>query len=153
MPSNQTFHHLPHRDAMPHLGVACGVRSGAYVDTEADHLPPESTVGADDAKWAPVRKTRPINVLLPATQRWLGMLAPDVKPQALATQFPRLANHIATDWGNPDACRSFMYHLLVDQRGGRRGFPKDVLQDILALRTFYAQIHPAGEGIGAYTGF
>jgi hypothetical protein len=140
-----------YRNAVPHVGVTYGVRSGTYIDTEADHLHPVPTLGADDAKWAPVRKTRPIDVLLPATQRWLRMLAPDVKPQAFASQFPRLANHIAADWGSPGACRSFMYRLLVDQRGGRRGFPKDVLNDILALRTLYAEIHPAGEVIGAHT--
>jgi hypothetical protein len=102
----------------------------------------------EESKWAPVRKAKPANVLLPGTRRWLEMLSMDVQPQALATKFPRLANRIAADWSIPDACRTFIYDLLVDRRGGRMGFPQDVLQDILALRALYSHLHPQNEGIG-----
>ncbi len=84
---------------------------------------------------------------LPATRRWLAMLAPDVQPQALAAQFPRLANRIAADWGSPEMCRSFLYQLLVDRRGNRQGFPANVTGEILALRSLYSELHPATEGI------
>jgi hypothetical protein len=123
------------------------VSSGAHIDTEAEF--PKLRPACDDSKWVPVRKARPVNVLLPATRRWLAMLAPDVHPQALVTQFPRLANRIAADWESPEMCRSFLYLLLVDQRGNRQGFPEDVRADILALRSLYAELHPAGEGIAS----
>ena len=42
-------------------------------------------------------------------------------------------------------CRSLLCQLLVDQRGGRRGFPKEVTRDILALWSLYAELHPAAE--------
>ena len=73
------------------------------------------------------------------------MLRPDVQPQALVIQFPRLANRIAADWGSPEMCRSFLHQLVVDQRGNRRGFPEDVTRDILALWSFYAELHPVVE--------
>jgi hypothetical protein len=46
-------------------------------------------------------------------------------------------------------CRSLLCQLLVDQRGGRRGFPKDVTRDILALWSLYAELHPAAEDIAS----
>lgn len=140
---------LIYRDLESCLGDACRVASGEHVNTDAK-LPKSLPVAArDDAKWIPVRKARPVNVVLPATRRWLAALVPDVQPQALATQFPRLANRIAADWASPEMCRSFLYLLLVDQRGNRKGFPEDVTRDILALRSLYSKLHPEIEGIGS----
>ncbi|MBK7793233.1 MAG: hypothetical protein IPO82_01185 [Betaproteobacteria bacterium] len=122
-----------------------GVSSGARVDTHAEFPTALPVIAQDDAKWLPVRKAKPIKVLLPATRAWLDMLRPDVQPRALVTQFPRLANRIAADWRSPEMCRSLLCQLLVDQRGGRRGFPKEVTRDILALWSLYAELHPAAE--------
>lgn len=136
-----------YRDRASLRGHPYRLSSGARNDTHAERperLPPDAR---DDAKWMPVRKARPVNVLLPATRRWLAMLAPDVQPIALVTQFPRLANRIAADWGSPEMCRSFLYQLLVDRRGDRQGFPANVTGEILALRSFYSELHPATEGI------
>ena len=130
-------------------GQAYRVSSGAHVDTEAEFRKSSPAIARDDAKWIPVRKARPVNVLLPATKRWLAMLAPDVQPQALATQFPRLANRIAADWESPEMCRVFLHLLLVDQRGNRQGFPEDVARDILGLKSFYAELHPATDDVGS----
>ena len=126
-------------------GQAYCVSSGAQVDTEAEFPDSSPAIARDDAKWIPVRKAKPVNVILPVTRRWLAMLVPDVHPQALATKFPRLANGIAANWGSPEMCRSLLYRLLVDQRGNRQGFPKDVTRDILSLWSFYGELHPAAE--------
>jgi hypothetical protein len=135
------------RDLALRPAQAYGVSSGAHVNTETEFPEPLPVSARDDAKWMPLRKARPVNVLLPATRRWLALLAPDVQPQALVTRFPRLANRIAADWGSPEMCRSLLYLLLVDQRGNRQGFPEDVTRDILALRSLYAELHPKAEGI------
>jgi hypothetical protein len=128
-------------------GQAYRVSSGAHVDTEAEFRKSSPAIARDDAKWIPVRKARPVNVLLPATKRWLAIVAPDARPYALLSQFPRLANRIAADWNSPEMCRAFLCQLLVDQRGNRQGFPEDVARDLLALWSFYAELHPATEGI------
>jgi hypothetical protein len=138
-----------YRDSASLRGRPYRVSSSAHIDTEADQLEPLPPHVRDDAKWVPVRKARPVNELLPATRRWLAMLAPDVQPRALVTQFPRLANRLAADWGSPEMCRSFLYQLLVDHRGNRKGFPEDVTRDILALRSLYSELHPAVEGIAS----
>jgi hypothetical protein len=138
-----------YRDLESRPGQAYRVSSGAHVDTEAKTPASLPAITRDDAKWIPVRKARPVNVLLPATRRWLTMLAPDARPQALVTQFPRLANRVAADWKSPEMCRAFLHQLLVDQRGNRQGFPKDVARDILALRSIYSELHPATEGLAS----
>jgi hypothetical protein len=137
------------RDLASRPGQAYRVSSGAHVDTEAEFRKSSRAIARDDAKWIPVRKARPVNVLLPATRRWLTMLAPNVQPQALSTQFPRLANRLAADWASPEMCRSFLYQLLVDQRGNRQGFPEDVTRDLLALRSLYAELHPATDDVAS----
>ena len=102
----------------------------------------EPAPGADQSAWAGRRKAQPANVLLPATRRWMDALPVSSRPLALAAQFPRLANLIALNWGNPHDCAGFIYSLLHDQRGGRRGFPREVMDDILRLRVCYANLHP-----------
>ena len=114
-------------------------RSG-HVNTRADPTP--GAVSDDETTWAGRRKARPVEVLLPATQRWLDSLPPEIRPRALTEQFPRVANLFAGNWSNPNDCVDFISSLLVDRRGGRRGFPGDVLQDIQNLRLYYARLHP-----------
>lgn len=75
-----------------------------------------------DRAWAKQRKASPLNTLLATTARWAESLPPDVKPLALMTQFPRLANMAAASWTNAAAFNDFLEVLLVDRRGGRQGF-------------------------------
>ncbi len=111
-----------------------------HVNTRANG--PQSTAADDESSWVGRRKAQPAEVLLPATQRWLNTLPMEVRPRALAEQFPRVTNLIAINWNNPHDCCAFISSLLVDQRGGRRGFPGDVVQDIHNLRVFYTRLHP-----------
>ena len=86
-----------------------------------------------------MRKARPAETLLPVATRWLATLPFDCYPLALAKKFPRIANALATFWTRPDALTSYLGELLVDRRGGRKGFPLDVL-DELDPKEFW-QIH------------
>jgi hypothetical protein len=81
--------------------------------------------------------TTTVNRLLSATVDWLASLPPNVRPLALATKFPRVANRIAKEWREPSACRRDFDDLVYDKRGTRRGFPPDVYVELLALRDFY----------------
>jgi len=112
---------------------------GAHIDT---HARPPSAASDDQTSWAGRRKAQPVEVLLPTTQRWLDALPKEARPHALAEQFPRLANLIALNWNSPNDCCAFISSLLVDQRGGRRGFPGNVLEDIQNLRVYYTRLHP-----------
>ncbi len=75
-----------------------------------------------------------VDSLLPATEAWLRAVPGLAYPQALASQYPRIANALAAARNDNDALHAQFDALLHDQRGGRRGFPLDVLMDLLALR-------------------
>lgn len=113
---------------------------GAHINTEA--LTAQSAISDNQTDWAGRRKAQPADVLLPATRRWLDAMPNEYRPLELAKQFARLANLIASNWNNPRECSAFIYSLLRDQRGGRRGFPREVMEDIVNLRMYYARLHP-----------
>jgi hypothetical protein len=122
----------------------------SVIQPETDVVERRHTVARDsaseknlgDAEWAGRRKAQPANVVLPATRRWLNSLPVDYRPQALAIRFPRIANLIAASWDNPRDCTAYISSLLHDRRGGRKGFPPEVQQDIHDLRVYYARLHP-----------
>jgi hypothetical protein len=116
------------------------VSRSARINTEA--RAPQSAASEDQTSWVGRRKAQPVEVLLPATRRWLDSLPNETRPHALAERFPRLANLIALNWNSPSDCCAFIASLMLDQRGGRRGFPYDVLQDIHNLRVYYTRLHP-----------
>ncbi len=55
-------------------------------------------------------------------------------PQALAGQYPRIAQTIFNHKDDETQLRAFFASLIEDARGDRHGFPFDVLMDIQALR-------------------
>ena len=65
---------------------------------------------------------------------WLLSLAPDLRPEKLTAQFPRIANALAVVWHDPGECEAALAKLLDDGRTGRSGFPTGVQNELLALR-------------------
>jgi len=94
-----------------------------------------------DRDWAPLRKSSPANYMLPSSLKWFAGLPFDIRPMALVTKYPRIANVLALQWATPSACRAYFDELLVDRRCGRQGFPGDVQRDLLALRHYYCHQH------------
>ena len=125
-----------HSVALPETDVA----QGAHINTDA-HVP-QGTTSNDQSDWVGRRKAQPAEVLLPATRHWLDSLPIECRPQVLAKQFPRVANLLAANWNNPRDCNAFVSSLLHDQRGGRRGFPLEVTEDIIKVRMYYTRLHP-----------
>ena len=82
------------------------------------------------------RRAQPLNEPLPATFQWLAKLPRDLRPLALFESFPRIANALAQSWNDQLAVETYLESLLVDRRGGRRGFPTNVHNELLALRDF-----------------
>jgi hypothetical protein len=80
--------------------------------------------------------------LLEATNVWMASLPWEVRPAELARQFPRIANSIAELWRRVARCEEYLDGLVVDQRGGRQGFPPSVAQELTKLRAYYAELHP-----------
>jgi hypothetical protein len=114
------------------------------------HHVPRHMDGGDGAKpqpdqtqdWSKHRKALPPEPLLPTTTRWIETLPQEFQPAAIGATFPRIANALASRWATPESLTSYLNDLLVDTRGGRRGFPVKVLRELHALRALYAGLHP-----------
>jgi hypothetical protein len=50
----------------------------------------------------------------------------------VAAAYPRVAERIRGLWGTPQ-CDVYLDELLIDRRGGRQGFPPDVVSALLML--------------------
>jgi hypothetical protein len=100
-------------------------------------LPPAFGVPAPD--WTRARRARPVDYLLPASLRWFKGLPHDVRPVALVRRYARIANLIAQQWNDYDACRAYFQELLTDRRGNRQGFPPDVERDLRQLLDYYVR--------------
>lgn len=64
---------------------------------------------------------------------WLEALPSEVRPKALALQFPHVVNQMALIWPSGTESLRHLRDLMVDQRGGRRGFPMSVADEIAKL--------------------
>lgn len=83
-------------------------------------------------------KAEPVNVPLPRTLEWAFKLPRDVQPRELLRSFGRVANLLAANWSDAEATAACFNQLLVDTRGCRRGFPPEVVNELLALQTYHA---------------
>ena len=84
------------------------------------------------------RRAQPVAFLLPSTQKWLDALPRRVQPHLLCDYYPRIANSLAAMWEDAEGLRAYFDELFIDRRGGRRGFPPDVLNDLRVLRYYLA---------------
>ncbi len=89
------------------------------------------------------RRARPINQVLPATLKWFESLPPEIQPVAVLRDYPRIANALARAWNDAPALAAYLDSLLVDRRGGRRGFQGDVHHELLSLREYVDGRYPA----------
>ena len=95
-----------------------------------------------ERKRAAQRAAQDQSVLLDVTSLWMAGLPAECRPIALARKFPRIANSIAELWRRVARCEEYLDTLVVDLRGDRSGFPPDVAQELTALRSYYAELHP-----------
>jgi hypothetical protein len=51
----------------------------------------------------------------------------------LMARFPHVVDRIATAWGDPALLAAMFEDLLVDDRGGRQGFPREAAQELFAV--------------------
>jgi hypothetical protein len=66
---------------------------------------------------------------------WVSHLPPDIRPRALANQYPRIFNRVVELWKHPFSCEKYLDELLLDGRGSRQGFPLDVADELASLKT------------------
>ena len=97
---------------------------------------------ADNRAWVARRAPQRRAVLLDTTTVWMAELPQAVRPVNLARRFPRIANSIAELWPRGARCEEYLFTLVVDLRGDRTGFPPEVAQELTALRSYFAELHP-----------
>ena len=128
----------PIKRAISDDDVTQSVRHGA-APTQLS-LGPAHTDSAQE--WAHLRKTKPVDYMLPLTMKWLGSLPEEIRPLALVKKYARIANLLALDWNKPVAFSSYLHSLLVDHsRGRRQGFPLDAHRELQTLRDYYQRTH------------
>jgi len=64
---------------------------------------------------------------------------PDLYPQALEAKYSRVFNKIMAMWGTQQLEEHFS-DLIVDKRGGRKGFPPEVAADIILLSRLHSRL-------------
>lgn len=76
--------------------------------------------------------------ITPELIEWLRYLPAAVRPKNLILKFPRVANTLARYAPYPKVLDRVLSGYMLDDRGGRKGFPFDVLQEMANLREYYA---------------
>jgi len=84
--------------------------------------------------------------LLEATATWLAQLPERTRPLELARQFPRIANKLCELWKRPSVCDRYLDDLVIDRRGGRKGFPLKIAGELSELRAYYTRLYPRSHG-------
>ncbi len=116
-----------------------------YFSTQ--HVASHELVSRSEVEWLTRRKANPCEELLTTTARWYASLPLDVQPEVLRARFPRIANGLAAAWHDRDTTTRYFDDLLTDRRGGRRGFPAEVLEELHTLQTFYEALNPAPDDV------
>ena len=108
-------------------------------EARAAHAGDQTGKLADETVWEEHRRSvLPTDQKLQAqTLSWLVSLPEAVRPLRLARQFPRIVNHLSTEWKRPTVCEKIFDELTVDRRGNRKGFPLALVKEIANLKSYY----------------
>lgn len=105
-----------------------------------DWLHPLESAAAPEDPWTPFRRPpRHSDESLTGTARhWLRDLPRSVRPLQLCVHHPRVANRLAWAWADAAEAEAVFEDLLVDRRGGRRGFARPIALELERLRAYNA---------------
>jgi hypothetical protein len=94
--------------------------------------------------WIPFRKPPRAEdlVLNEQARAWAQALPRHARADNLVRLYARIANKLALLWPDPEACSAYFDDLLIDRRGGRKGFPPEVGKELVALRVHHMALYP-----------
>lgn len=76
-------------------------------------------------------------------QVWLLSLPAELRPLHLARAYARIVNRLTTLWTRPSGADQYLHSLVNDTRGGRRGFPQPIPEELRRLQAYYeAEVAP-----------
>ena len=67
----------------------------------------------------------------------VSALDESLRPTVLAARYPRILNKVAELWRRPTLMDRYFDELLMDDRGGRQGFPLNILLELTTLKEHY----------------
>ena len=73
---------------------------------------------------------------------WSNDFPGELRPNLLLASYPRVANRLALCWPDKRLTHHLFDDLLVDNRGGRRGFPPPVRVELLQLYRAFFETDP-----------
>lgn len=76
-------------------------------------------------------------VLSSVAEAWLMALPRSLRPAALCSSYPRVANRLALCWNDAALTDRLLDDLLIGRRERRKGFPGPVAEELLRLRRFH----------------
>lgn len=83
---------------------------------------------------------QPLPAIGPYAQQWFNDLPEKVRPNVLRCKFPHILERIQQEWESPRGLDRLFTNLMVDDRGGRRGFPFNAVREIYAIRDYYFDV-------------
>ena len=95
--------------------------------------------------WEEKRSAAASEPLSDAAAAWMAELPESVRPRQLALRYARLANRICEAWQTPPKCEKLLDELMMDRRGGRKGFPLPVANELATLRDHFFRLHHLGK--------
>ena len=95
-----------------------------------DQPPPDEASYWESKRAPPILTDR---VLVNSAMQWVMSLPPSVRPAKLCVQYPRIANALAHNWPNIGRYAALLDGMINDKRGGRKGFPAEVRDELLRL--------------------
>lgn len=106
----------------------------------------QSARARDEALHCSQRRVRALDLLsfLDEASAWIAELPESVQPRQLALRYARLANRLCKAWKEAPKCEHLLDDLMMDRRGGRKGFPLQVANELATLRDYYFRLHHQG---------
>jgi hypothetical protein len=95
--------------------------------------------------WEEQRTQAPTEPLSDEALAWMAELPESVRPKQLALRYARLVNRLCKAWKEPVKCERLLDDLMMDRRGGRKGFPLIVANELATLRDHYFKLHHNGK--------
>ena len=87
---------------------------------------------------------RPVDTeLSPLAEKWVLQVPSPIRPVQLCEHYPRIVNRIALCWPDRVLTAQVFETLFSLKRGGRRGFPKAIVEELTALRKHSAATRAA----------
>ena len=95
--------------------------------------------------WEEKRSQTPVETLNGEATAWISDMPESVQPRQLALRYARLANRLCKVWTEPAKCERLLDDLMMDRRGGRKGFQLQVANELATLRDYYFRLHHQGK--------